>query len=91
MVFFIIKTCTTKNNLFIYVYNFANSSIGFCFSIIFSCMTINYVLLSYIFYSLFKSYILLHLILLLNGYSIIHNNYSFKQKFKYGLYLFLYE
>lgn len=91
MVFFIIKTCTTKNNLFIYVYNFANSSIGFCFSIIFSCMTINYVLLSYIFYSLFKSYILLHLILLLNGYSIIHYNYSFKQKFKYGLYLFLYE
>ena len=88
---FVGRTCCIRFLLPIYVFNFANMSRAFSFSILFSCTLFTICYLSSIIYNMYKAYMLLHIIILLNGYSIIHNDYNFKQKFKYGFYIFLYE
>ena len=93
--FFIISfagsSCCLKFSLPIYVFNFANLSIVYSYIVLFTCALFLVCYFSSIIYSVFKSYILFHIIILLNGYSIIHNDYTFKQKFKFGFYIFLFE
>ena len=88
---FAARTCFLKIYLPIYVFNFVNMAMGFSFSILFSCVIFYVCYLSSIIYSMYKSYMLIHIIILLDGYSIIHHNYTCKQKFKYGFYIFLFE
>ena len=85
------RSCCLKFSLPIYVFNFANISLSYSYFVLFTCALFIFSYFSSIIYSMFKSYILLHIIILLNGYSIIHTDYTFKQKFKFGFYIFLFE
>jgi hypothetical protein len=62
----------------IYFYKFVRYTILLSIGIGISAISIYYYLLSYILYSLYKSYLLMNLILLLEGFSIIHFNESEK-------------
>ena len=76
----------------VYIFTFVNKIIIGIFIASVSAIFINFFLLSSILYSLYKSYILIHIIFLLNGYSILNYNYfTLKQRKKYWLLLFLIE
>ena len=90
-VLFAIKTLRRKIILLLYVYKFVNIVLGLTFAILFSCFLIISCYLSSILYSLYKSYMFLNLIILLNGFTIIHNKFTFKQNLKYGLFIFIFE
>ena len=62
----------------LYFYKFGKYIILLSLGIGVSAISIYYYLLSYILYSLYKSYLLMNLILLLEGFSIIHFNESEK-------------
>ena len=79
---FVTRTFCLKIYLPLYVFYFANMAMGFSFSILFSCTIFRVCYLSSIIYSMYKSYMLIHIIILLDGYSIIHHNYTCKQKLK---------
>ena len=84
-----------RNNLIydrkIYFYNFAQRITLYSVGIIFSSITIYYFLPSYILYSLYKSYVVINLMLILEGVSIIHFNDCKKIFKKYFLIFFLFD
>ena len=75
----------------IHFYKFAQRLSLFWIAIILSSATIYYFLLSYVIYSLYKAYLVVNLIILLEGFSIIHFNKSFVKFKKYFLIFFLYD
>ena len=75
----------------IYFYRFVRYTIIFCLGIAVSAVTIYYSLLSYILYSIYKSYVLMNLILLLEGFSTIHFNNNEKYFRKYILIIFSFD
>ena len=75
----------------IYFYKFAKHIILFSIGIGSSAILIYYFLLSYIIYSIYKTYLIINLILLLEGFSIIHFNDSQKKFKKYLLIFFLFD
>ena len=62
----------------LYFYKFGKNIILLSLGLGISAISIYYYLLSYVLYSLYKSYLLMNLILLLEGFSIIHFNESEK-------------
>ena len=75
----------------IHFYKFAQRlSLGWI-ALIISSATIYYFLLSYVIYSLYKAYLVINLLLLLDGYSIIHFNKSLFKYKKWFLIFFLYD
>ena len=75
----------------IYFYSFAKRIILLSIGIGFSTIIIYYCLFSYIIYSIYKSYLIINLILLLEGFSIIHFNNSQKRFNNYLLYFYLFD
>ena len=75
----------------IHFYKFAQRLTLFWIAIIISSVTIYFFLLSYVIYSLYKAYLVVNLILLLEGFSIIHFNKSLFKFKKYFLIFFLYD
>ena len=75
----------------IYFYRVVRYLIFLSIGITITTITIYYFLLSYIFYSIYKSYLIINLILLLEGFSIIHFNDSEKKFKKYILIFFLFD
>ena len=75
----------------VYFYKVAKFSILLSLGIAISSVTIYYFLFSYILYSIYKSYLLMNLILLLEGFSIIHFNSSEKYFKKYVLIIFTFD
>ena len=75
----------------IHFYKFAQRMNLFWIAIIISSATIYYFLLSYVIYSLYKAYLVINLILLLEGYSIIHFNKTYFKFKKWFLIFFLYD
>ena len=75
----------------IHFYKFAQRLTLFWMVIIISSATIYYFLLSYVIYSLYKAYLVVNLLYLLEGYSIIHFNKSQFNFTKYFLSFFLYD
>ena len=75
----------------IHFYKFAQRIILFWMVIIISSATIYYFLLSYVIYSLYKAYLVINLIFLLEGYSIIHFNKSLFKFKKWFLIFFFYD
>lgn len=79
-----------KNEQEIYVYNFCRIIAILSSVIPLTCILLHQLLLSYILYSLYKSYIILNLIFLVNGFTIIYNNYSLNRLAKFIIYLFIF-
>ena len=75
----------------IHFYKFAQRLTLAWIALIISSATIYYFLLSYIIYSLYKAYLVINLLLLLDGYSIIHFNKSLFKFKKWFLIFFLYD
>ena len=75
----------------IHFYKFAQRLTLFWMVIIISSATIYYFLLSYVIYSLYKAYLVVNLLYLLEGYSIIHFNKSQFNFTKYFLSFFFYD
>ena len=75
----------------IHFYKFAQRLSLFWIALIISSVTIYFFLLSYVIYSLYKAYLVVNLILLLEGFSIIHFNKSLFKFKKYFLIFFLYD
>ena len=75
----------------IHFYKFGQRLPLFWIAIIISSVTIYYFLLSYVIYSLYKAYVVINLILLLEGFSIIHFNKSLVKFKKYYLIFFIYD
>ena len=75
----------------LYIYNFAHLSLLFNIVIAFSFLGTLVFLLSIFFYSFYKAFILGHLLILLNGFSILDFNYSFCKRSKFYLKIFLVE
>ena len=75
----------------IYFYKVIRYLILLSLGITISTITIYYFLFSYILYSIYKSYLIINLILLLEGFSIIHFNNSEKKFKKYILIFFLFD
>ena len=75
----------------IHFYKFTQRLILLLITIIISAFTIYYVSISCVIYSLYKVYLLLNLIISLEGYSIIHFNKSSVKFTKYFIILFLYD
>ena len=75
----------------IHFYKFAQRLTLFWIAIIISSATIYYVLISYIVYSLYKAYLVINLIFLLEGYSIIHFNETYFNFKKWFLIFFFYD
>ena len=75
----------------IHFYKFAQRLTLFWIALIISSVTIYFFLLSYVIYSLYKAYLVVNLILLLEGFSIIHFNKSLFKFKKYFLIFFLYD
>ena len=75
----------------IYFYRFVRYTIILCLGIAISAITIYYSLFTYILYSIYKSYVLMNLILLLEGFSIIHFNDNEKYFRKYILIIFSFD
>ena len=75
----------------IYFYKVVRYLILLSLGITISTITIYYFLFSYIVYSIYKSYLIINLILLLEGFSIIHFNNSEKKIKKYILICFLFD
>ena len=75
----------------IYFYKFVRYTIIFCLGIALSAITIYFSLLSYILYSIYISYVQMNLILLLEGFSIIHFNDNEKYFRKYIFIIFSFD
>lgn len=90
-IIYIIKSCFLKIYQEIYLYQFTIISIIFSFFLIFSLFFIVVFLLSHVIYSFYKSYMIIRLIVLCNGFSILNFDFTQKQITKYNLYLFLFE
>jgi hypothetical protein len=75
----------------LYIYKFGKYIILLSLGLGISAISIYYYLLSYVLYSLYKSYLLMNLILLLEGFSIIHFNNSEKYFKKYVLIIFCFD
>ena len=75
----------------IHFYKFAQRMVLFWIAIIISAVIIYFFLLSYVIYSLYKSYLIINLLLLLDGFSIIHFNKSLFKFKKYFIIFFLYD
>ena len=75
----------------VYFYKVAKYVVLLSLGIAISSVTIYYFLFSYILYSIYKSYLLMNLILLLEGFSIIHFNNSEKYFKKYVLIIFCFD
>ena len=75
---FIVKIFYSKDLIKFYIYKINNWNIMFSLFLLVSSMYIKYLLLFGIINALYKSYLISHLFLLLNGYSIIHYNYTSK-------------
>ena len=75
----------------IYFYKFAHNLTFYSIGIVLSTITIYYFLLSYIIYSLYKTYIIINLMFLLEGFSTIHFNDCSKIYKKYFLIFFLFD
>ena len=74
----------------IYVYKFCRIVVILSNALPITCILLNQLFLSYILYSLYKSYIIMNLIFLVNGFSIINNDYLLTKLAKPIIYLFLF-
>ena len=77
----------------IYVYNYCRIVVIVSNILPITCILLQQLLLSYILYSLYKSYIIINLIVLVNGFSIIYNDYnndSLTKLAKFIIYLFVF-
>lgn len=84
-----LRVLSTYRN--IYFYKFVTYIILLSIPISLSYVTIYYFLISYLFYSIYKSYLLINLILLLQGFSIIHFNHTEIKYIKYISIIFLFD
>ena len=75
----------------IYFYDFTRRMILLSILLGLSAIIIYYYLLAYIIYSIYKTYLIINLILLLEGFSIIHFNDSHIKKNNYLLYFYLFD
>ena len=83
------RTCCLKFYHEIYVYTFARAIIGFSFMNYITCLSINYYLLFILLYCLYKSFIFINLYFLIDGFSIIDNDFRRCTFWKYFLFFFL--
>ena len=94
IIIYSIYSCSSPLPIFLvrlYIYNFAHLSLVFNIAIFISFIGNFFFLLSIFFYSFYKASILAHLLLLLNGFSILDFNYSYGQRFKFNLKILLVE
>ena len=84
------RECYLNDLKEIHVYNFVRIIIGFSFMNSFSCIFINYYLLFCLSYCIYKSFIFINLIILIDGYDILNNNITGCIFIKYLLFSFLY-
>jgi len=94
LIIFSIHSCFSSLPFFLvrlYIYNFAHLSLLFNIVIAFSFLGTFVFLLSIFFYSFYKAFILGHLLILLNGFSILDFNYTFGKRSKFYLKIFLVE
>ena len=75
----------------IYFYSFAQKISLYCIGIAISSITIYYFLPSYIIYSIYKSFVVINLMLILEGLSIIHFNDHKEILKKYFLIFFVFD
>ena len=78
----------------IYIYSYYRIVVILSNIIPITCILLHQLLLSYIFYSLYKSYIIINLIFLVNGFSIINNDYndnSLAKLTKFIIYFFFFD
>ena len=75
----------------IHFYKFTQRLVLLCIAIIISSFTVYYCLISCIIYSFYKVYLIMNLIILLEGYSIIHFNKSSIKFKKYFIIFFIYD
>lgn len=75
----------------VYFYKFVKFTFLLSQGLALSAITIYYFLFSYVFYSFYKSYLLINLILILEGFSIFHFNDCGKYFKKYVLIIFAYD
>ena len=94
IIIFSIHSCFWSSPFFLvglYIYNFAHLSLLFNIIVIFSLLGSFFFLLSICFYSFYKAFILGHLLILLDGFSILEFQYSFCTRFKFYLKIFFVE
>ena len=94
IIIYSIYSCSSSLHIFLirlYIYNFAHLSLLFNIVILFSFIGNFFFLLCIFFYSFYKAFILGHLLLLLNGFSILNFNYSYGKRFKFNLKILLVE
>ena len=87
-----LKSCCLNPLNRIFHYSFALTAISLTNISTISCALINYFLLTYLLYSFYKAYIIMNLIFLVNGFMILHYDYSGRCIFfKHLIFFFIFD